>query len=89
MPDDGRLHSKPENLALHTLCAKSITRLLPSMMALTIPQNTSQKRGRNNDSLSGYGGLRQAAAVERLAKCRVFGINRADGEKRVIHSNPR
>ena len=86
MPDDGRLHSKPENLARHTLCAKNITRLLPSMMALTIPQNTSQKRCRNNDSLSGYGGLRQAAGAERLAKCRVFGINRADGEKRVIHS---
>jgi hypothetical protein len=42
-----------------------------------------------NDSLSGYGGLRQASGVERLAKCRVFGINQADGEKRVSHFNPR
>ena len=89
MPDEGRLHSKPENLGRHTLCAKCITRLLPSMMALTIPQNISQKRGWNNDSLSGYVGLRQASGVERLAKCRVFGINRADGEKRFIHSNLR
>jgi len=63
--------------------------IIASMMALTIPQNTPQKRCRNNDSLSGDGGLRQASGVERLAKCRVFGINRADGEKRFIHSNPR
>ena len=39
------------------------------MMALTIPQNTSQKRYRNNDSPSGYGGLRQAAGAERLVTC--------------------
>jgi hypothetical protein len=66
-----------------------MTRLLPSMMALTVPQNTYQKRCRDNDSLSGYGGLRQASGVERLAKCRVLGINPADGEKRVSHSSPR
>ena len=89
MPDDGRLHSKPENLCRHTLCVKCMTRLLPSMMALTVPQNTYQKRCRDNDSLSGYGGLRQASGVERLAKCRVLGINPADGEKRVSHSSPR
>ncbi|WP_296033018.1 hypothetical protein [uncultured Alcanivorax sp.] len=89
MPDEGRLHSKPENLCRHTLCAKCMTRLLPSMMALAVPQNTSQKRGRDNDRLSGYGGLRQASGVGRLAKRRVFGINQADGEKRVSHSNPR
>ena len=29
MPDDRRLHSKPENLGPHALCAKCITRLLP------------------------------------------------------------
>ena len=51
--------------------------------------NTPQRRGRNNDNLSGYGVLRQASGVERLAKCRVFAINPSDGEKRVIHSNPR
>ncbi|MFT6635266.1 MAG: hypothetical protein ACJAUE_001168 [Alcanivorax sp.] len=89
MSDDGRLHSKPENLCGHTLCAKCITRLLPSMMALAVSQNTSQKRCRDNDSLSGDGGLRQASGVGRLAKCRVFGISQADGEKRVSHSNPR
>ncbi len=51
--------------------------------------NTPQRRGRNNDNLSGYGVLRQASGVERLAKCQVFAINPSDGEKRVIHSNPR
>ena len=45
--------------------------------------------GPNNDNLSGYGVLRQASGVERLAKCRVFAINPSDDEKRVIHSNPR
>jgi hypothetical protein len=29
MPDDRRSHSKPENLDLHALCAKRITRLFP------------------------------------------------------------
>jgi len=33
MPDEGRVHSKPENLGRHTLCAKCMTRLLPSMTA--------------------------------------------------------
>jgi len=33
MPDEGRLHSKPENLGRHTLCAKCMARLLPSMIA--------------------------------------------------------
>jgi hypothetical protein len=53
-------------------------------MALTIsqntPQNPAQKRYRDNNSLSGYGVLRQAFGVERLAKCRVFAINPSDGE---------
>jgi len=89
MSDEGRLHSKPENLCRHTLCEKCMSRLLPSMMALTVPQNTSQKRCRDNDSLSGDGGLRQASGVGRLAKRWVLGINQADGEKRVSHSNPR
>ncbi|EDX90493.1 hypothetical protein [Alcanivorax sp.] len=29
MPDDGRLHSKPENLGSYALFAKRITRLFP------------------------------------------------------------
>jgi len=35
------------------------------------------------------GVLRQVFGVQRLAKCRVFVISPSDGEKHVIHSNPR
>jgi len=40
MPDDRRSHSKPENLDLHALCAKRITRLFPEWrpwLSLKIP----------------------------------------------------
>ncbi|MFT6635332.1 MAG: hypothetical protein ACJAUE_001234 [Alcanivorax sp.] len=40
--------------------------------------------------LSGYGVLRQASGVERLAKCGVFAISQSNGGKSaVIHFNAR